>query len=267
MKQTNFFSILLAILMFTSCANRSEASSALSDNISESSLRMWTDSQSARKTEVVPYSKEFSEEISEEATEFYMPLMKECEENGQNPDGSPQMDIKIGRRDNHLYTGNLETYLRADGDFFVVKPYGHVQSDIGYFEIYFFDDNCGTMIAACPYVAYTSLCCDGEYFYYIFKDKLCRVSKDGIVDEIVDFEVYNPEDSEDEIFPSPMDTVTEMEGDMLRITAGFYRGSDTASYYKEDTYIINVSGLSVESQLGDFHVTEKLMTFTELHLV
>ncbi len=116
MKQTNFFSILLAILMFTSCANRSEASSALSDNISESSLRMWTDSQSARKTEVVPYSKEFSEEISEEATEFYMPLMKECEENGQNPDGSPQMDIKIGGRDNHLYTGNLETYLRADGD-------------------------------------------------------------------------------------------------------------------------------------------------------
>ena len=172
------------------------------------------------------------------------------------------MDIKIGGRDNHLYTGKLETYPRADGNFFVVKPYGHVQGDIGYFEIYFFDNNSRAMIGVCPYVSYTSLCCDGEYFYYIFKDKLCRISEDGAGDEIVDFEVYNPEDTDDEIYPSVMDIEAEMDGDTLKVTAGFYCGSDTASYYKTNTYIINVTDLSVEPQIGDLYVTEKQPTGT-----
>lgn len=262
MKRTNFFSILLAALLFTSCANRSEVGSVPSTDISENAARMWTDSQSARKTEIKPYTEDFAKEISESATEFYMPLMKDCEEHEQNPEGAPQMDIKIGGRDNHLYTGKLETYPRADGNFFVVKPYGHVQGDIGYFEIYFFDNNSRAMIGVCPYVSYTYLCCDGEYFYYIFKDKLCRISEDGEVDEIVDFEVYNPEDTDDEIYPSVMDIEAEMDGDTLKVTAGFYRGSDTASYYKTNTYIINVTDLSVEPQIGDLYVTEKQPTGT-----
>lgn len=219
---------------------------------------MWTDRQSAHKAESVPYTEEFAEEISEAATEFYMPMMKDCEEHGQNPEGAPQMDIKIGGSSNHLYTGELETYPRADGNFFVVKPYGHVQGlDVAYFEIYSFDGDRGTMLTVCPHVSYTSLCCDGEFFYYIFKDKLCRVSKDGAVDEIVDFEVYNPENPDDEIYPSCLDTVTEFDGDTLKVTVGFYRGGDTASYNKTNTYIINVADLSVETINGEFDEREK----------
>lgn len=229
MKHTKFFSILLAALLFTSCDDRSEISSTPSTDILENAARMWTDSQSARKTESVPYSEKFAEEISEAATEFYMPLMKDCEEHGQNPEGTSQMDIKIGGRDNHLYTGKLETYPCADGNFFVVKPYGHIQGDIGYFEIYLFDDNGGAIISVCPYVYYTSLYCDGEYFYYIFKDKLCRISESGDINEIVDFEVYDPENPDDEICPSGIDIEEEAEGDTLKVTARFYRGSGILS--------------------------------------
>lgn len=264
MKKAIILSTITALLL-SGCAEEKESSPSAENALSssggapaESSARIWTDSQNAREAESVPYSEEFAAEISEAATEFYMPMMKDCEEHGQNPEGAPQMDIKIGGSSNHLYTGTLETYPRADGNFFVVKPYGHVQDlDVAYFEIYSFDGDRGTMLTVCPHVHYTSLCCDGEFFYYIFKDKLCRVSKDGAIDEIVDFEVYNPEDPDDEIYPSRLDTVTEFDGDTLEVTVGFYRGSDTASYNRTDTYIINVADLGVEPLLGDFAVTEK----------
>lgn len=258
MKQLFFIIIFLTTLLLTGCASDKEISTVPSSNIAENAARMWTDSQSARKTEIVPYTEEFAKEISETATEFYMPLMKDCEEHGQNPEGAPQVDIKIGGRDNHLYTGTLETYPCLDGNFFVVKPYGHVQElNVSYFEIYFFDGNGSTMIGICPYVSYTSLYCDGEFFYYIFKDTLCRISEDGTVDEIIDFEVYNPENPDDEIYPSVMDVGAEAEGDTLKVTAGFYSGVGTAYYNKTNTYIINVADLSVEPHIGEFNVRKK----------
>ncbi|MDE6031740.1 MAG: hypothetical protein K2G32_08980, partial [Oscillospiraceae bacterium] len=143
--------------MRTGCAGSKEIGIDQSSNIADGG-HIWTNRDSALETKSVPYTEEFAKEISEAATEFYMPLMKDCEEHGQNPEGTHQVDIKIGGSDNHLYTGELEAYPRADGSSFVVKPYGHVQSDIGYFEIYIFDDNGGTMIGVCPYVVYASLC-------------------------------------------------------------------------------------------------------------
>lgn len=168
-----------------------------------------------------PYSREFAEELSDEA------------------------------RDNGYSFENITAYP-CGNDYFAVKKYSvdYASSDLCYYEIYLISGAETELLADYKSFSCKTLIGDGEYLYYTNDGYLRRISQSGSVEDITEFKENDPENPNE-----PMELCLPYIGDDT-IGASAYGSGDILTVYNicytnsEDTiytydYTVNVTTLEV----------------------
>ena len=134
----------------------------------DSAERQWLDYDTAlaisKSDSEKPYPREFAEELSDEA------------------------------RDNGYSFENITAYP-CGNDYFAVKKYSvdYASSDLCYCEIYLISGTETELLADYKSLSYKTLIGDGEYLYYTNDGYLRRISRSGIVEDIIEFKENDPE--------------------------------------------------------------------------
>lgn len=197
--------------------------------------RQWLDYGTAleisRSDSEKPYTREFAEELSDEA------------------------------RENGCSFENITAYP-CGNDYFAVKKYtvDYASSDLCYYEIYLISGAETELLADYKSLSYKTLIGDGEYLYYTNDGYLSRISRNGIVENITEFKENDPENPNEQMelcLPHIGDDMigasASGSGDILTVYNIRYANTENTIYtydYTVNAVTLEVNGSCVKPEIN-----------------